>query len=330
MTKLIEPNNAPRIVVTGACGFIGSCLINKLNSEKFENIIAVDVFDNPIKLSYLVNSKIEKQIHRDDFFDWFDENVNSVDYVIHLGAISDTTENNIELLKKYNTNYSEKLWTKCSSHNIPIIIASSAATYGNGEYGYSDEENLIPLLQPLNLYGISKNDFDKWSLVQENKPPHWYSLKFFNVYGPNEFHKGKMASVVLHSYNQIQSCGKVCLFKSENINFKDGEQLRDFIYVDDVLDVILWFMKSKPKNGIYNVGTGKSRSFFDLAKAVFSALNLKPNISFIDMPTYLVEKYQYFTEAKTEKLIQAGYNKKMTELEDGVRKYVEKLNDYYD
>ena len=329
MTKPIETKKSPRIVVTGACGFIGSCFVQKLNSENFENIIAVDTFDNPIKLSYLINCQIEERVNRDDFFAWIDANHGTVDYIVHLGAISDTTEADFALLQKYNTEYSKTLWKKCVSYNIPIIFASSAATYGNGDFGYDDDEKLIPSLKPLNLYGVSKNDFDKWSLMQSSNPPNWHSLKFFNVYGKNELHKGKMASVVLHAYNQIVRCGKMCLFKSKHPDFADGQQLRDFIYVDDVLDILLWLMNSKPENGIYNVGTGQARSFFDLAKAVFSALNLEPIIGYIEMPEYLVDKYQYFTEANIDKLRAAGYKGKMTELEVGVKKYIHTLREYY-
>ena len=208
-----------------------------------------------------------------------------------------------------------------------MIYASSAATYGLGELGYDDDETKIHLLKPLNPYGDSKNDFDKWALTQKQTPPHWHGLKFFNVYGPNEYHKARMASVIFHSFNQIKNAGKVKLFRSHNPNYNDGGQLRDFVYVKDVVNVI-WFLYSKnPKNGIYNLGSGKARTFLDLAKATFHALNLEPNIEFIDTPIDIRDKYQYFTEANMKKLISVGYSQPFTTLENGVSDYVKKYLD---
>ena len=214
------------------------------------------------------------------------------------------------------------MWNRCSDYQIPLIYASSAATYGLGEFGYNDDHEVVNKLVPLNPYGESKNDFDIWALSSKKQPPIWAGLKFFNVYGPNEYHKGRMASVMLHAFGQIKETGKVKLFKSHNPKFKDGEQLRDFVYVKDVVDVILFMMKEKPTSGLYNLGTGKARSFVDLARATFAALELEPNIEFIDTPEDIRDKYQYFTEANMDKLRSVGYEKEFTSLEIGVDDYV--------
>ena len=243
-------------------------------------------------------------------------------FIIHLGARTDTTEFNKAIFDELNEQYSQDMWNACVKYALPLIYASSAATYGGGELGYDDNHEVIPSLKPLNPYGDSKNNFDIWALQQEKKPFFWAGLKFFNVYGPNEFHKGRMASVVFHSYNQIQSVGKVKLFRSHRADFKDGGQLRDFIYVKDVADVIVFLMESRKHSGIYNLGTGKARPFIDLATATFKALNLEPNIEFIDTPIDIRDKYQYYTQANMAKLKAAGYTKEFTSLEDGVEDYV--------
>jgi ADP-L-glycero-D-manno-heptose 6-epimerase len=222
-----------------------------------------------------------------------------------------------------NINYSKEIWNLCANNRIPLVYASSAATYGLGEYGYKDDHEIIEKLKPLNPYGESKNEFDKWVLKQNHTPPFWAGLKFFNVYGPNEYHKGRMASVIFHAFNQIQEKGQVKLFRSHNPNYKDGEQLRDFVYVKDVTEVCMFLMKEKPASGIYNLGSGKARTFLDLAKNTFYALGKEPNIEFIDTPMDIRDKYQYFTEADMNKLINAGYNKAFTSLEDGVKDYVQ-------
>lgn len=310
------------IVITGSAGFIGSCLVSKFNSEGVNNLILVDDFSIVEKQANYTVKTFYQKIERKHFIEWFDKNYNIVTDVIHIGARTDTTEKDINVLNELNLNYTKAIWDICAKNSISLIYASSAATYGLGEYGYDDDETKIPLLKPLNLYGESKNDFDIWALQQPKSPPHWQGLKFFNVYGPNEYHKGRMASVIFHSFHQINNTGKVKLFRSHNPNFTDGGQLRDFVYVKDVVNVI-WFLYSKKvKNGIYNLGSGKARTFLDLANATFKALNIEPNIEFIDTPIDIRDKYQYFTEANMNKLVSAGYSKKFTSLEDGVSDYV--------
>jgi len=310
------------IVITGTAGFIGSVMVQKLNESGLENLVVVDDFSRTEKKNNFIHKKFELSIHREDFFNWFDNNPGKVDFVIHLGARTDTTEFDRRIFDVLNLDYSKKIWQRCAEYKIPLIYASSAATYGAGEFGYDDNHQVVKKLQPLNPYGISKNDFDKWVLVQDMQPPFWAGLKFFNVYGPNEYHKGRMASVIFHAFNQINETGKVRLFRSHKPEYKDGEQLRDFVYVKDVANVILFLMQNKPESGLYNLGTGKARTFLDLAKATFVALDKKPNIEFIDTPADIRDKYQYFTEAKMTKLRKAGFEKPFTSLEAGVEDYV--------
>lgn len=311
------------IIVTGAAGFIGSCLITKLNSEGFNAIVAVDKFHQPEKLKNLENKRIMNRIDRDDFIAWLDDNYQEVEFIFHIGARTDTAEFNKEVLWNLNTIYSQNLWQKCVRYQIPFVYASSAATYGLGELGYLDDEKVIPQLKPLNLYGESKNQFDIWALEQNNKPFYWAGLKFFNVYGPNEYHKGRMASVIWHAYKQISETGKMKLFKSHNINYKDGEQMRDFIYVMDIVDACYFLMHHRKNNGIYNLGSGEARTFHDLVKAVFSAMSKNPDVEFIDTPEDIRDKYQYFTEAKMSKYRSIGYSKQFWSLEKGVKDYVQ-------
>lgn len=310
------------IVVTGAAGFIGSCLISKLNNDNFNYIIAVDDFSNIEKNKNLEGKQIQQKVEREKFFDWLDLNYELVEFIFHLGARTDTTETNYDLLKELNYEYSKKIWKSCINYQIPLVYASSAATYGNGELGYEDIETNIPGLKPLNAYGTSKNEFDKWALNQNEKPFFWAGLKFFNVYGPNEYHKGRMASVVYHAYRQVKQDGKVTLFKSHNADYLDGEQSRDFIYVQDVIDTIYWFLHHRKDSGIYNLGTGEARTFLDLARAMFSAVNAEEEIQFKDTPEEIRENYQYFTEAKMDKLRSIGCPVSMTSLEDGIKEYV--------
>ncbi len=310
------------IIVTGAAGFIGSYLIQRLNQENFNAIIAVDKFDNAEKNKNLIGSKIKERVDRDHFITWLDKNYETVEFIFHIGARTDTAEFDTALLNKLNTQYTKDIWVRCCKYQIPLVYASSAATYGLGEMGYTDDESLIPQLKPLNPYGQSKQDFDVWALKQKEKPFFWVGLKFFNVYGPNEYHKNRMASVIWHAYNQITKTGKMKLFKSHNPNFRDGEQMRDFVYVKDVADVCLFFMHNRKNSGIYNLGSGKARTFVDLTKAVFRALNKPENIEFIDTPVDIRDKYQYFTEANMEKLKKIGYSTSFTTLEDGVNDYV--------
>jgi ADP-L-glycero-D-manno-heptose 6-epimerase len=248
---------------------------------------------------------------------------------VHLGARTDTTEFNYAIHEALNVEYSKAIWHYATRKNIPLIYASSAATYGSGEHGYEDNHTILDQLEPLNPYGVSKNEFDKWAIEQATCPPAWTGLKFFNVYGPNEAHKGRMASVIFHSFNQIKASGLVKLFRSHRPDFKDGQQLRDFIYVKDLVSVIGWMLHhmyahqwGKSKNGLYNLGTGKARSFYDLAANTFTAQGLEPNIEFVDMPEDIRDKYQYFTEANMAKLRAAGYDKPFSSLEEGVKDYV--------
>lgn len=313
------------IVVTGAAGFIGSNLIRKLNSHNFKNIIAVDKFENPAKQINLEGLDILQKVDRDDFLSWLDQNQETTEFIFHLGARTDTTEFDRNILWRLNTDYTKEVWKKCVEYQLPLVYASSAATYGLGEQEYKDDESIIPKLKPLNPYGDSKQAFDLWALDQEEKPFFWTGLKFFNVYGPGEQHKGRMASVVWHAYNQIKATDKMKLFRSHNPEFKDGEQMRDFIYVEDVTDVCYWLMHHRKDSGIYNLGSGEARTFLDLAKAVFKSMDRKEDISFIDTPADIRDKYQYFTEADMDKLKSIGYKQPFNSLEDGVGKYINKL-----
>lgn len=310
------------IVITGAAGFIGSCLISRFNAEGISDLILVDDFSKTEKEPNFQLKQFYQKIERKDFIAWLDGNANIIKQVIHIGARTDTTEFSVELFNELNLNYTKAIWTICAQQRIPLIYASSAATYGLGEHGYNDDESTIGLLKPLNPYGDSKNDFDKWALKQDQKPPHWYGLKFFNVYGPNEYHKGRMASVIFHAFRQINTTGQVKLFRSHNPAYADGGQLRDFVYVKDVIEVIWFLFKKQPHNGIYNLGSGKARTFADLARATFSALGKEPVIEFIDTPIDIRDKYQYFTEANMQKLQAAGYHREFYSLEDGVSDYV--------
>lgn len=311
------------IIVTGAAGFIGSYLIKRLNEDNFNAIIAVDLFDNSEKNKNLVGLKIQERVNRDEFLSWLDQNNELVEFVFHIGARTDTTEFDSALLNRLNTQYTKDLWQKCCHYQLPLVYASSAATYGLGEMGYDDDESKIELLKPLNPYGQSKQDFDVWALKQQEKPFFWAGLKFFNVYGPNEYHKGRMASVIWHAYNQILKTGKMKLFRSHNPAYKDGEQMRDFLFVKDVAEVCMFLMHHRKNSGIYNLGSGRARTFLDLVKAVFSSMGKPEQIEFVDTPADIRDKYQYFTEANMSKLKGIGYAKKFYELEEGVREYVQ-------
>jgi len=310
------------IVVTGAAGFIGSCLVGFLNQHGLEDLILVDEFGDEEKERNLEGKQYTCKVWREKFFDWLEKNQPNIRFVFHIGARTDTTEFDYSIHEHLNVAYSRKIWNYCTARQIGLVYASSAATYGAGELGYEDSHALIPSLQPLNAYGVSKNEFDKWVLQQQDHPPFWAGLKFFNVYGPNEYHKARMASVIFHSFNQIRANGNVKLFRSHRPDFKDGEQLRDFVYVKDLLKICYWLMENRPASAIYNLGTGKARTFEDLAKATFAGLDLAPSITFIDMPEDIRDKYQYFTEATMEKLRVAGYKEKFYSLEEGVGDYV--------
>lgn len=311
------------IIITGAAGFIGSCLVSQLNILNQTNLILVDDFSNPKKKSNLKGKLFERKINRSRFVKWFRKNANMITEVYHIGARTDTTEMDVAIFNDLNLHYSKSLWEICVKNAIPFIYASSAATYGLGEFGFEDNDHLIHKLKPLNAYADSKNDFDQWVLKQRNRPPLWAGFKFFNVYGPNEYHKERMASVVFHAVNQIKENGKVQLFRSHNPKYRHGEQLRDFVYVKDLIDVLTTTMRKKLRNGIYNLGSGKARTFNDLVNITFNAMNLKSSISYIDTPIDIRDRYQYFTEANMSKLKGVGYNKPFNSLEDGIKDYVQ-------
>jgi ADP-L-glycero-D-manno-heptose 6-epimerase len=324
-------NKNSTILVTGAAGFIGSYMVGYLNEQGYNNLIIVDDFSEAEKKINYHSKKFTAKVERSELFDWLNKNNPAIDFVFHLGARTDTTEFDYSIHEELNVEYSKQIWIYCTENTIPLVYASSAATYGGGEHGYKDDHDILDKLEPLNPYGVSKNEFDKWALrrsqesgvgSQKPEPPFWAGLKFFNVYGPNEYHKARMASVIFHAYNQITKSGKVKLFKSHKEGFKDGEQLRDFIYVKDVVSVCFWLMQYQPANGLYNLGTGKARTFNDLVKSIYAALGKEPLIEYIDTPVDIRDKYQYFTEADMSKLKNAGYNAPFYSLEDGVKEYV--------
>jgi ADP-L-glycero-D-manno-heptose 6-epimerase len=315
------------IILTGVSGFIGSCMLTWLNENGyFRDVVVVDDFYKTYKDKNFENKAVREFVHRDIFLQWFETTTQHVDLVIHLGARTDTTSTDTEIFDLLNLNYSKRIWTVCTQRNIPLIYASSAATYGDGGHGFSDSHDIVSKLQPLNAYAHSKNDFDAWVLKQEKKPDFWVGCKFFNVYGPNEYHKARMASVIFHTFHQIRSSGKMKLFKSHKEGYKDGQQKRDFIYVKDVLSILQHFIgnQSSCPSGLYNFGTGLARSFEDLAKSTFVSMNLKPDIEFIDMPEDIRESYQYFTEADMQKLKnEAKYTHSFYTLEEGIKDYVQ-------
>lgn len=330
-------NTNKTILLTGAAGFIGSYLLGYLNKQGYTNIIIADDFSDEDKWFNFDLKGFAEKIDRDTLFDWLKITDAKIGLVFHLGARTDTTEFDYSIHEKLNVEYSKNIWNYCSARNIPLVYASSAATYGAGELGYKDDHDIIYQLRPLNPYGVSKNEFDKWAIEQTrnphpetpNTPPSWAGLKFFNVYGPNEYHKARMASMVFHGYNQVQKTGKVKLFKSHRPDFRDGEQLRDFIYVEDIAKVMCWLMEkmcddkwAADRNGLYNLGTGQARTFNDLINAVFSSMGITPNIEYVDMPEDIRDKYQYFTEAHMSKLREAGYTDEFYSVEEGVKDYI--------
>lgn len=321
------------IIVTGAAGMIGSAMVWKLNEMGRNDIIVVDKLRTEEKWLNLRKRDYADWVDRDDLFDWLvnPANAEKITGVVHMGACSATTERDGDFLMENNYGYSKKLWDFCAARQIPYVYASSAATYGAGELGYNDDVTPEELkkLQPLNKYGYSKKIFDDWAFKQKIAPKQWCGLKFFNVYGPQEYHKGRMASMVFHTFNQYRDNGGVKLFKSHKEGFKDGEQLRDFVYLKDVVDVIYFLLTEKVESGVYNIGTGEARSFLDLSMATMRAASNNPElkvedvVEFIPMPEDLRGRYQYFTQAAMEKLKRAGYTKKFTSLEDGVKDYVQ-------
>lgn len=314
------------IVVTGGAGMIGSMIAWHINTVLGRNdIVIVDRQQHPDQWQNLCHRKYANYLDKDELIQWLDKR-QDIDAIIHMGAISATTERDFNKLVQDNIRYSQSLWNWCAEHRVPFLYASSAATYGSGESGYDDNESTIDSLRPLNGYGYSKQFFDQWALQQaaENKaPPTWAGFKFFNVYGPNEYHKERMASVAFHSFNQFRENGTVKLFKSHKDGYADGMQLRDFVYVKDAAAVVAHFINHQAPSGLYNIGTGQARAFKDLAEAVMTSMGKTPSITYIDMPTDLHGKYQYFTEANMAKLRKAGYTQPFYTLEDGVRDYVQ-------
>ncbi len=310
------------IVVTGAAGFIGSCLIQKLNTEGFTHIIAVDDFSVAAKAPNLASKKIKERVERAVFFEWLAKNQTDVEFIFHIGARTDTTELRTDIFDELNLHYTQRIWEACLAYQIPVVYASSAATYGAGEHGYEDNEATIPQLKPLNPYGQSKQDFDVWALQQTKQPFFWAGLKFFNVYGPNEYHKGRMASVIFHAHNQIKATGKMNLFQSHRADYGHGEQKRDFVYVKDVIEVCYFLMHHRRDSGIYNLGSGTARTFLDLTRNTFQGMDATEDISFIETPLDIRDTYQYFTEATMQKLKNIGYNKPFHTLEEGIADYV--------
>lgn len=310
------------IIVTGGAGFIGSCMVRTLNDIGFEDLVIVDNIAETDKWMNMCNKKYIKYVHKSKFLAELSTYEN-VEAIIHMGAQSATTERNFDYLWNNNFEYTKALWNYCSEKQISFIYASSAATYGDGSLGFDDRMD-IDKLRPLNGYGYSKQLFDLWVKHQAKVfPPQYVGLKFFNVYGPNEYFKENMASMIFHGYRQIIETGKIKLFKSCNPNYTDGGQLRDFVYVKDICSVILWLLQNKQVSGLFNVGTGSALSFAELAEATFSALGLQPNIVYIDMPGMLEKKYQYYTKAEMLKLYEAGYDRPFMDLEIGAKDYVQ-------
>ena len=309
------------IIVTGGAGFIGSCLVRTLNDAGIKDIIIVDNIASTEKWKNLRNKQFTTYVNKKDFLRELPSYQN-VTAILHMGACSSTTQQDFDYLWENNTEYTKSLWEYCARKQIQFIYASSAATYGDGAMGFSDETDIDKLL-PLNGYGYSKQRFDQWVLHHATMfPKQHVGLKFFNVYGPNEYYKGSMASMVYHGFHQLQKDGEIRLFRSCNPGYADGGQLRDFVYVKDVCRVILWFLEHPSVRGLYNVGTGQARSFRELAEAVFEALERQPNIRYIDMPDSLKETYQYYTKAEIHKLRRAGYDAPIMSLEEGVTDYV--------
>lgn len=310
------------IVLTGVEGFIGSCMLRTLNDAGYSDIAICDLLDREDRRELYKDKSYSQQVNRDHLAAFISHNAGEIDAVIHLGARTDTAEKDIDLFNKLNFHYSQAIWKVCTEAQLPLIYASSAATYGDGKEGFSDHHGVVESLKPLNPYGDSKQQMDIWALAQVKQPPFWAGVKFFNVYGPNEYHKGRMASVIFHTFNQIQQTGKMKLFRSHHPDFADGGQLRDFIYVKDVCRILMHLLEKQPASGLYNAGTGQARTFLDLATAVFENLGLEPEIEYIDIPLDIRDTYQYYTQADMSKLLGTGFDQPFISLEEGVKEYV--------
>jgi ADP-L-glycero-D-manno-heptose 6-epimerase len=311
------------IVITGGAGFIGSAIAWRLNQLGKTNLIIVDELGETEKWKNLVGLKYDDFIHKQDFIEWILDDVVpfGVEAIIHMGANSSTTEKDADHLMDNNYHYTKELAKYCIEKNVRFIYASSAATYGDGLLGFDDDEIGLEKFRPLNMYGYSKQLFDLWA-KRNDVLNRIVGIKYFNVYGPNEYHKADMRSVVHKAFEQVRDAGKVKLFKSLNPKFKDGEQMRDFIYIKDAVDMTLFFLDHQDVSGLYNVGSGKARKWNDLVTSLFNAVGKPVNIEYIDLPQHLAAKYQYFTEANLSKIYSAGYEKTTTSLEDGVNDYV--------
>ena len=318
------------IVVTGGAGFIGSNIVAALEQQNYTDIVVVDLLGSDDKWKNLAKRKFITIIPPRDTFTFLEANQDQIDAIIHMGAISQTTETGVDLILRNNVDFSIKLWSFCCTHQKRLIYASSAATYGDGALGFDDDNDLAALnaLRPLNPYGWSKALFDRkvaTDVARGVRPKQYVGLKFFNVYGPNEYHKGEQQSVIAHLFPLVKNNKKVHLFKSYHPQYKDGQQQRDFVWVGDVVSVVCWLLENVQVNGIFNVGSGEARSFYDLTCAVWHAVNLKPKIGFKPMPESLRDKYQYYTKANLTRLRQAGFTKPTTSLEEGARKYVQQF-----
>jgi ADP-L-glycero-D-manno-heptose 6-epimerase len=313
--------------VTGAAGFIGARFVERCNARSIP-IVSVDSRAYFVERTEHKGLDFGEIVDREELLGRLASKPMDLAGIVHMGACTDTTELDVEYLKRINLEYSQALWMHACAKRLPFVYASSAATYGAGEKGYSDDEAEMKHLVPLNPYGDSKLQFDLWALDEEKHgrtPPSWSGFKFFNVYGFGERHKAKMASVVMHAFDQINATGKVRLFKSHKPGIADGHQARDFVYVDDVIDVLTYALEKPIPRGVYNLGTGRARTFLDLVNATFAAMGKKPNVEFFDTPMELRARYQYFTQADMLKLRRAGWMNHFTTLEDGVRKYVDRL-----
>ncbi|MFW5501000.1 MULTISPECIES: ADP-glyceromanno-heptose 6-epimerase [unclassified Maridesulfovibrio] len=311
-------------IVTGGAGFIGSAMVWKLNQMGIDDILIVDNLAKTDKWKNLVNLRYEDYIHRDQFFKFILEGDDpfKTDAVIHMGACSSTTEQDADFLMENNYRYTQMLCRFCLQHDVRFINASSAATYGDGQFGFDDDHAGIDRLKPMNMYGYSKQLFDLWA-KRGGVLDKLVSLKFFNVFGPNEYHKDDMKSVICKAFNQIGETGEMKLFKSYKPEYPHGGQKRDFVYIKDCVDVMWWFLQNPQANGIFNIGTGQAREWNELARSVFAAMDVEPNISYIEMPETIRDKYQYFTQANMSKLVEAGYDKPFTSLEDAAKDYVQ-------
>ena len=314
-----------RVVLTGGMGFIGSCLLWKLNQKGLDDIVIVDELGDHLKEKNLIGKKFKDCIDKDQFLARLDS-FKDVDLILHIGACSSTILTDEKYYIQNNLEYSKTLARFCLENNIRFLYASSAATYGDGSLGFSDEDLDTPKYQPLNYYGWSKHNFDLW-VIKNNFQKKFVGFKFFNVFGPNEYHKGEMMSLICKRFDAVRSEKRIKLFKSYKPEYPDGGQKRDFIYVKDAVEMVWYFIGHPDKVGIYNVGTGKARSWNDLAKALFSALNIPLNIEYIEMPEILRDKYQYFTQAEMSKLKRAGYDKLITKLPDAIIDYTRFLKE---